>query len=168
MLYLWLRTSQCWWEFHRRLTSMIPSGSMPSGPLSLWTTETHGYLSFQAALVNDLNELNPLCPRIMRIKRIFCGTKTPPFISLPGSTLYHSSQTWHEKRSLRPLCCDARPCGEAAIFATYNQDGRFSIQGRKRQGRVDASRRKQSHSHVECGQVVDKRRHLRVQSARII
>lgn len=65
-------------EFHRRLTSMIPSGSMPSGPLSLWTTETHGYLSFQAVLVNDLNELNPLCPRIMRIKRIFCGTKISP------------------------------------------------------------------------------------------
>lgn len=39
-------------------------------------TETHGYLSFQATLVNDLNELNPLCPRI--IKGILCGTKISP------------------------------------------------------------------------------------------
>lgn len=40
-------------------------------------TETHGYLSSQATLVNDLNKLNPLCPRII-IKGIFCGTKISP------------------------------------------------------------------------------------------
>lgn len=58
---------------------MIPSGSMPSGPLSLWMTETHGYHCFPATLVNDHNELNPLCPRIMIIKiKSSVAQKYPP------------------------------------------------------------------------------------------